>query len=430
MIELEKESAALKTQKAFLVGFQEKEEDTAVVSSQLDELAELVRNLDIIPLEPEIVRLRNRQVRYCCGTGKAEEIAQLVMESEADVLIFDAALTPSQQRNWERLAKCPVAGREEVILEIFASRAQTREAVLQVELAKLEYALPRLQRAWTHFSRQRGGGATTRGEGEAQLETDKRLLRRKIQQLQEELAVVRKQRAAQRKSRLRKPVMPAALVGYTNVGKSSLLNALTGADVLVKDQLFATLDPTVRKIGLPGNLEMVLSDTVGFVRKLPHQLVEAFKSTLEEAVLADVLLLVLDISSDDIVSEWETTLSVLKELGAEEKNIQIVFNKCDRIDPERDTALLERVGKMFPDAVYVSAQSGENLDALKQILAGFAGKSRGEIRAAIPACRHDLIALAHSAGSVYEENYTPDGTAELTFAIGEKYQHLFEEFLQ
>ncbi len=430
MIELEKESAALKTQKAFLVGFQEKEEDTAVVSSQLDELAELVRNLDIIPLEPEIVRLRNRQVRYCCGTGKAEEIAQLVMESEADVLIFDAALTPSQQRNWERLAKCPVAGREEVILEIFASRAQTREAVLQVELAKLEYALPRLQRAWTHFSRQRGGGATNRGEGEAQLETDKRLLRRKIQQLQEELAVVRKQRAAQRKSRLRKPVMQAALVGYTNVGKSSLLNALTGADVLVKDQLFATLDPTARKIGLPGNLEMVLSDTVGFVRKLPHQLVEAFKSTLEEAVLADVLLLVLDISSDDIVSEWETTLSVLKELGAEEKNIQIVFNKCDRIDPERDTALLERVGKMFPDAVYVSAQSGENLDALKQILAGFAGKSRGEIRAAIPACRHDLIALAHSAGSVYEENYTPDGTAELTFAIGEKYQHLFEEFLQ
>ncbi len=430
MIELEKEAAELKTQKAFLVGFQEQDEDAAVIAGQLDELAELVSNLDIIPLEPEIVRLRNHQVRYRCGSGKAEEIAQLVMESEADVLIFDSELTPSQQRNWERLAKCPVAGREEVILEIFASRAQTREAVLQVELAKLEYALPRLQRAWTHFSRQRGGGATNRGEGEAQLETDKRLLRRKIQQLHEELALVRKQRAAQRKARLRKPVMQAALVGYTNVGKSSLLNALTGSDVLVKDQLFATLDPTARKITLPGNLEMVLSDTVGFIRKLPHQLVEAFKSTLEEAVSADILLLVMDVSGSDIDSEWETTLGVLKELGADEKNIQIVFNKCDRIDPERDALHLARLRGMFPDAVYVSARDGRNLEQLKRLLADFAGRNRGLLRAAIPAHRHDLIALAHSAGNVYEENYTPEGTAEIVFAIGEKYQHRFGEFLQ
>ena len=430
MIELEKEAAELKTQKAFLVGFQERDEDAAAIAGQLDELAELVSNLDIIPLEPEIVRLRNHQVRYRCGSGKAEEIAQLVMESEADVLIFDSELTPSQQRNWERLAKCPVAGREEVILEIFASRAQTREAVLQVELAKLEYALPRLQRAWTHFSRQRGGGATNRGEGEAQLETDKRLLRRKIQQLHEELALVRKQRAAQRKSRLRKPVMQAALVGYTNVGKSSLLNALTGSDVLVKDQLFATLDPTARKIILPGNLEMVLSDTVGFIRKLPHQLVEAFKSTLEEAVSADILLLVMDVSGSDIDAEWETTLGVLKELGADEKNIQIVFNKCDRIDPERDALHLARLRGMFPDAVYVSARDGRNLEQLKRLLADFAGRSRGLLRAAIPAHRHDLIALAHSAGNVYEENYTPEGTAEIVFAIEEKYQHRFGEFLQ
>ena len=430
MIELEKEAAELKTQKAFLVGFQEQDEDAAVIAGQLDELAELVSNLDIIPLEPEIVRLRNHQVRYRCGSGKAEEIAQLVMESEADVLIFDSELTPSQQRNWERLAKCPVAGREEVILEIFASRAQTREAVLQVELAKLEYALPRLQRAWTHFSRQRGGGATNRGEGEAQLETDKRLLRRKIQQLHEELALVRKQRAAQRKARLRKPVMQAALVGYTNVGKSSLLNALTGSDVLVKDQLFATLDPTARKITLPGNLEMVLSDTVGFIRKLPHQLVEAFKSTLEEAVSADILLLVMDVSGSDIDSEWETTLGVLKELGADEKNIQIVFNKCDRIDPERDALHLARLRGMFPDAVYVSARDGRNLEQLKRLLADFAGRNRGLLRAAIPAHRHDLIALAHSAGNVYEENYTPEGTAEIVFAIGEKYQHRFGEFLK
>ncbi|MBR2345226.1 MAG: GTPase HflX [Lentisphaeria bacterium] len=430
MIELEKESASLKEQTAFLVGFQEHDEDAALIAGQLDELAELVSNLDIVPLTPEIVRVRNHQVRYRCGSGKAEEIAQLVMECEADLLVFDAALTPSQQRNWERLAKCPVAGREEIILEIFASRAQTREAVLQVELARLEYALPRLQRAWTHFSRQRGGGSTNRGEGEAQLETDKRLLRRRIQQLHEELAVVRKQRAAQRKSRLRRPVLQAALVGYTNVGKSSLLNALTGANVFVKDQLFATLDPTARKIELPGHVEMVLNDTVGFVRKLPHQLVEAFKSTLEEAVLADILLLVLDVSSEDIDAEWETTLGVLKELGADEKNIKIVFNKCDRIDPENDGLRLVRLRNMFPDALYVSAETGQGLEDLKRFLADFAGKSRNLLHALIPPHRHDLIALAHSTGSVYEENYTSDGHADLRFAIQEKYQHRFEEFLQ
>jgi len=376
LIELEKELAQAKSQKAFLVGFQEQDEDAALIAGQLEELADLVRNLDIIPLTPEIVRLRNHQVRYRCGTGKAEEVAQLVQESEADVLVFDTELSPSQQRNWERLAKCPVAGREEIILEIFASRAQTKEAVLQVELAKMEYALPRLKRAWTHFSRQRGGGATNRGEGEAQLETDRRLLKRRIQQLHEELALVRKQRASQRKSRLRRPVLQGAIVGYTNVGKSSLLNALTGADVLVKDQLFATLDPTARKILLPGNLEMVLTDTVGFVRKLPHQLVEAFKSTLEEAVLADILLLVLDISSENVDSEWETTLGVLKELGADEKNIRIVFNKCDRLDPERDAVKLARLRGVFPDAVYLSAKENTGLDELKRVLADFAGKAR------------------------------------------------------
>lgn len=430
MIELEKELAAAKSQKAFLVGFQEHDEDAALIAGQLEELAELVQNLDIVPLTPEIVRLRNHQVRYRCGTGKAEEIAQLVQESEADVLVFDTELTPSQQRNWERLAKCPVAGREEIILEIFASRAQTREAVLQVELAKMEYALPRLKRAWTHFSRQRGGGATNRGEGEAQLETDRRLLKRRIQQLHEELALVRKQRASQRKSRLRRPVLQGAIVGYTNVGKSSLLNALTGSDVLVKDQLFATLDPTARKILLPGNLEMVLTDTVGFVRKLPHQLVEAFKSTLEEAVLADILLLVLDISGENIDAEWETTLGVLKELGADEKNIRIVFNKCDRLDPERDAVKLARLRGMFPDAVYLSAQTHTGLDELKKVLADFAGKARQLLYASIPPSRHDLIALAHGNGNVYEENYTPEGVAQIVFAIEEKYQHRFEEFLQ
>jgi len=430
LIELEREITAIKEQRAFLIGFLEADQDRAVVESQLDELADLVRNLEIVPLEPEIIKIRTPQVRYRVGSGKAEEVARLVQECEADLLVFDTELTPSQQRNWEKLTGCPVVGREEIILEIFASRAMTKEAVLQVELAKLEYSLPRLHKAWTHLSRQRGGGATNRGQGEAQLETDRRLIKRRIQQLKDELAIVRKQRAAQRKSRIRRPVVQGALVGYTNVGKSSLLNALCDSDVLVKDQLFATLDPTARKIILPGNVEMVLNDTVGFVRKLPHQLVEAFKSTLEEAVLADILLLVLDVSSDDIDNEWETTIGVLKELGADEKRMVVVFNKMDRIDPESQGLKLARLRGLFPQAVYVSAHSGAGLDVLRQHLADFAARSRCLLRAEIPPSRYDLITLAHSAGNIYEENYAPDGTAELIFAIEEKFQHRFKEFLR
>lgn len=430
MIELEKEANAIKEQRAFLIGFMQSDQERPVVESQLDELADLVRNLEITPLEPEIVKIRTPQVRFHCGSGKAEEVAQLVQECEADILVFDSDLTPSQQRNWERLTSCPVVGREEIILEIFASRAQTKEAVLQVELAKLEYSLPRLHKAWSHLSRQRGGGATNRGQGEAQLETDRRLIKRRIQLLKEELALVRKQRSSQRKSRIRRPVVQGALVGYTNVGKSSLLNALCDSDVLVKDQLFATLDPTARRIVLPGNVEMVLNDTVGFIRKLPHQLVEAFKSTLEEAVLADILLVVLDISAEDIDNQWETTVGVLKELGADEKKMVVVFNKIDRFDRVYGQVTMARLRGLFPGAVYVSAASGENLDELRRVLADFASRSRLLLLAEIPPSRYDLITLAHGSGEIYEENIAPDGTVELRFAIEEKYQHRFKEFLR
>jgi len=430
LIELEKEANAIKEQRAFLIGFMQSDQERPVVESQLDELADLVRNLEITPLEPEIVKIRTPQVRFHCGSGKAEEVAQLVQECEADILVFDSDLTPSQQRNWERLTSCPVVGREEIILEIFASRAQTKEAVLQVELAKLEYSLPRLHKAWSHLSRQRGGGATNRGQGEAQLETDRRLIKRRIQLLKEELALVRKQRSSQRKSRIRRPVVQGALVGYTNVGKSSLLNALCDSDVLVKDQLFATLDPTARRIVLPGNVEMVLNDTVGFIRKLPHQLVEAFKSTLEEAVLADILLVVLDISAEDIDNQWETTVGVLKELGADEKKMVVVFNKIDRFDRVYGQVTMARLRGLFPGAVYVSAASGENLDELRRVLADFASRSRRLLLAEIPPSRYDLITLAHGSGEIYEENIAPDGTVELRFAIEEKYQHRFKEFLR
>ena len=430
MIDLEQEKAD-QILRAFLVGFQSPRESEALILSQLDELAELVRTLEIIPLEPEVVKLRSApQSRYCIGSGKAEEIAQLARECEADIMVFDTELTPSQQRNWERLFGGPVIGREEVILDIFAERASTREAVLQVELARLEYSMPRLTRAWSHLSRQRGGGATNRGQGEAQIENDRRMLRRRIQQLQEELAEVRKQRAAQRKARTRRPVLQGAIVGYTNVGKSSLLHALTGADILVKDQLFATLDPTARHIALENNTEMVLSDTVGFVRKLPHQLVEAFKSTLEEAALADILLLVLDVSGDDIDNEWETTLGVLKELGADEKRIMVVFNKYDLVDEEKDAVKLARLRGLFPQAVYISSASGYGLDELRRRLSEFAGENRNLLKVILPPDRHDLIALAHKAGAVYEEEYTAEGSAEIVMALEEKFLHHFRGFVQ
>lgn len=422
-------AAKIEVHRAFLVGIASGNESDAEVMEQLDELAELVRNVDLIPLEPEIVRLREPHAQYMMGSGKAAEIAQLIQECEADCVIFDSTLTPSQQRNWERLAGVPVTDREEIILDIFARRAHTHEAVLQVALARAEYSLPRLSRAWSHFSRQRGGGATNRGEGEAQLETDRRLLKRRIQQLTEELASVRKQRTTGRKARLRRPVPQGAIVGYTNVGKSSLLHALTGADILVKDQLFATLDPTARKVDLGNHTELVLIDTVGFVRKLPHSLVEAFKSTLEEAVLADFLLLMLDISSPQLEQEWETTLEVLKEIGADEKKIQVVFNKVDLVDPVEDAILLARLRGLFPQALFISTATGEGFDQLKQRLTTLAGAEQKVFEVMLPPERADLVAFAYSAGKVYECDYQEDGSAKIVFSIDLKLCHKYKEFI-
>ncbi len=428
MIDTAKDNRKI-VERAMLIGIRPPELDPAAAAEQLDELAGLVSNFDIGIVDRMVVNLRNPLPEYYVGSGKAEEIEARRQELNADCLIFDTPLSPSQQRNWERLTKCCVIDREEVILDIFADRATTREAVLQVELARLNYTLPRLTRAWTHLSRQRGGLTGARGQGETQIETDRRLLRQRISALEAELSTVRRQRATGRKLRERREMPHGAIVGYTNVGKSSLLRKLSGAEIFVADRLFATLDPTTRKITLDNNQPLLLTDTVGFVRKLPHSLVEAFKSTLEEAVLADFLVLVLDVSSPLLEEQWETTLNVLHELGAEDKDIIVVFNKMDKLDEVNDTVRIARVRSLFPDSVFISTRNGTGIDELKQRMSVFAGRSRQVFTVQLPPERHDLKALAHAHGSVLNETYGDDGSLSLVLSIAPQYQHKFAGFL-
>ncbi|HRE79657.1 MAG TPA: GTPase HflX, partial [Opitutaceae bacterium] len=336
--------------------------------------------------------------------GKAQEIADQAKAEGADVIVFDEALSPAQQRNWEELSGLAVIDRQEVILEVFADRAQTREAVLQVALARMEYSLPRLTRAWTHLSRQRGKGAMG-GEGETQLEQDRRIVRDRITHLKNELVEVRKQRSTQRRRRQRVPVPTAAIVGYTNAGKSSLLNALTGASVLAEDKLFATLDPTTRQLQLKGNQKLLVTDTVGFIRRLPHGLVEAFKATLEEVVVADFLIHVLDITNPNVAHHHSTTLAVLKELGAADKQMITVFNKVDAADP----AAISRAQQLAPDALLVSARSGAGLPQLVDRCLELIADTLNTTTLLVPHERYDVVARLHEVGHVQHEEQRDDG---------------------
>ena len=325
--------------------------------------------------------------------------------------MIDNGLAPSQQREWERLADLCVIDREEVILDIFAKRAQTREARLQVELARMQYALPRLARMWGHLDRESAGsgggagGGASRGMGEKQIEVDRRLAYQTIDRAKREIEVVRKQRRTQRKEREKLETPHAAIVGYTNAGKSTMLNILSGADVMAKDMLFATLDTTTRRIELPDGQPLLITDTVGFVRNLPHRLVEAFKATLEEATLADFLIHVLDATSPEIEIFHKTTLEVLAELGAVDKEIITVLNKIDRVTDPEELAALDR---KFPGALHASAVTGLGLEQLlkscSEVLADRV--RRQEYR--IPQNRGDLVNLLHKDAKVLSTNYDGD----------------------
>lgn len=390
--------------KAYLVEIREPAM-TDSPAALLEELAELTSNLGVEVAGSEIVNVRQPTPHYYIGSGKAEEIKERATALECETIVFDAPLAPAQQRNLEALFEIPVIDRQQVILDIFAERAQTREAVLQVELARAEYMLPRIKGYWLHLNRQRGGGVTQRGEGEAQGELDARAVRQRISRLKAELEIVTRHREVQRKKRERIPLPSAAIVGYTNAGKSSLLNALTGASVLAENKLFATLDPTTRQMPVPGGGKLLLTDTVGFVRRLPHRLVEAFKATLEEAVVSDLLIHVVDASSPDAERHMQTTMEVLKELGADNKPMIQIYNKADLIDTS------ERIP--LSGGIFTSARTGQGIEELKSILFRMAEERQNTCELFIPHDRYDILATLHDAGCIKEREITDDGVRVL-----------------
>ncbi|MBQ6941323.1 MAG: GTPase HflX [Akkermansia sp.] len=400
-------------ERALLVGLGMPGDSRRERTALLAELEDLVSNLGIGIVGTMLEFTREIQAKYLCGIGKAEEIRARVEELNADCLIFDNLLSPSQQREWEKLVNVTVIDREEVILDIFAKRARTREAVMQVDLARMQYALPRMTGMWKHLDRQRGGsgggkggGAAARGEGEKQIEVDRRLARERIEAIRDELEVVRRQRGTQRKERTRQGIPTAAIVGYTNAGKSSLLNLITGAGVLAQNILFATLDTTSRKIELPDGQPLVLTDTVGFIRNLPHRLVEAFKSTLEEAVLADFLIQVVDASDEDALRHYETTCEVLASLGAEDKPMVVVWNKCDLIPEDvREVTLQALSSKLNCPSLSMSVLENKGVENLLASCVEMLSHRVERQTYRIPLAESRIIAIMHRDGKVLNTEY-------------------------
>jgi len=336
---------------------------------------------------------------YFIGRGKVSELRGMVKELHANLILFDDDLSPAQVRNLEKSCGARVVDRSGLILDIFARRARTREARTQVELAQLQYLLPRLTRQWTHLSRQEGG-IGLRGPGETQLEVDRRQIRRRINLLRQELQRIHRQRAVRR--RHREDLFQVALVGYTNVGKSTILNALTRADVLVEDRLFATLDPTVRIMASDGRRTVVLIDTVGFIRKLPHHLVASFMSTLQESMAADLLVHVVDVSHPQFAEQMDTVREVLRSLNALDRPILTVFNKVDRL---ANTGILPGLLEAHRPSVAVSATRGIFMDRLRAEILRFAEQSLIEFALEVPAREHQLVAKVYSLAEVLAAEY-------------------------
>mgnify|MGYP000361941665 FL=1 len=414
-------------EKCFLVYLRHENETEFEVQELGHELRELVGTLDIEVVGEVTVNLLAPRPRFLLGSGKTAEIIGLAREAGAQAIVLDDPLSPSQQRNWEKEAEMPVVDREEIILDIFSKRASTKEAELQIELARAEYDLPRLKRRWTHLSRQRGGTSGSvglRGSGEQQIEVDYRLINDRISKLKNQLAEVRKKRQVQRKRRKKEAVPTAALVGYTNAGKSSLLNALSEAHVFTEDKLFATLDSTVRRVQLPNEHEMLLSDTVGFIRKLPHNLVEAFKATLEEAAYADFIIEIMDVTNPEVQKHHETTDDVLQELGAADKKRLIVFNKTDLVE---NNYVMPRLRRRFGDPVFISAATGSGIPDLKNALVKELEQEMYDLELLIPHERYELVAMVHRTSHVIKEESDAEGIW-LHASVPEKTANLVSDY--
>ncbi len=418
----------VQVQKAFLIGVQLPGMTTDEEERSLDELELLTDTAGSDPVDRELVKRNTVDPATYIGSGKADELANLTTALDIDVVVFDQSLTPAQQRNLQKKFQCDVVDREAVILDIFAQHATSKIGAIQVELALLRYNLPRLRGKGVLLSQQgggrgAGGGMATRGPGETKLETDRRRVLQRISKLERQLAESTRHRETQRKQRKRSDTPQVAIVGYTNAGKSTLLNALTDAEALVEDQLFATLDSTVRRLEIPDGPDVVLADTVGFVRRLPHHLVEAFRSTLTETTEADLLLHIVDASDSDPAGQISAVTEVLAEIGAAEIEQLLVFNKIDLVDETQRT----RLSNLWPEAVFISAHTGEGLDSLLESLSDGLAKGLVEMSLLVPYQNGDVVAAAHRLGEVFETAHDENGT-RLHIRVPERLVARFADF--
>ena len=413
------------TERVFMVGVQLKADNAWCVEESMDELSELVTTAGAIVVGRGSQRLDKFNAATFIGPGKAKEFSVECKESNVDTVVFDEELNPAQGRNLEKIFECKILDRTALILDIFSQRAQTREGKLQVELAQLNHLLPRLTRFWTHLSRQKGGIGMRGGDGESQLEVDRRKVRERIGKIQRDLDLVMRNRDVQRTGRKRNQWPLGSMVGYTNAGKSTLFNAITGASTLSEDKLFATLDPTTRRLKLPTNQNVLLSDTVGFIRKLPHDLIDAFKATLEEVIEADLLLHIVDVSSPYAEEQIEAVNLVLKDLGVEEKRTLMIFNKVDRIS---SSGLSKRFTDQYSNSIAVLAKTGEGFDELMAELGKQLRPIRKMVGISIPHSKSDIIARLHEVGQVLERNYDGD-EAMFKALIPPNYLDYFEPYL-
>lgn len=418
MIDLVKE----KRERAIVVGVAAKNTTRAQEEEYLDELVLLADTAGADVLH-KVLQVKDRfDSAYYIGKGKVEQIAQMCKDDDCSLVIFDDDLSPAQVRNLEESIERKILDRSGLILDIFASRAKTNEAKTQVELAQLNYMLPRLTRMWTHLSKQYGG-IGTKGPGETQIETDRRMIRERIANLKEKLEKIATQRTTQRKGR--KEFHNISLVGYTNVGKSTLLNILSDSTVFVENRLFATLDPTTRLVSLDPSTQAMLTDTVGFIRKLPHHLVASFKSTLEEVVEADILLHVVDLSHPQMQEQIEVVKSTVHDLGAAHKPVIYVFNKVDAID---DRSVIKNLQATYEPSVFISAHRGINILGLKELIVTMIHSSFTEMTFTIGNSDYKTISQLHDLTEIVSQKYEENDII-ITARVSEKVKERVEKLL-